>query len=117
MVRAEALKGHLDGLLLAALESEPEPVHGWALMARLREASGGELDLEGGTVYPVLRRLEESGLIDSQWTTAPGRRRRLYALTVKGSRALAEERTAWSRFVAVVGDVIVPAPSAEPTSS
>ncbi len=114
MVRAEALKGHLEGLLLAALEAEAQPVHGWALMARLRESSGGELDLEGGTVYPVLRRLEDSGLIASEWTQATGRRRRVYSLTPKGRRALADERTAWSRFVTVVGDALSVTPTPEP---
>ena len=69
-MRAEALKGHLDGLLLAALE--PGPAHGFAVMAELRRRTGGTVDLESGTLYPALRRLEEAGLIAGTWTTVAG---------------------------------------------
>ena len=60
-MRAEVLKGHLDGLLLAALEAGPR--HGYAVMEVLREGSGGTLDLPTGTVYPALHRLERAGLV------------------------------------------------------
>ena len=105
-MRAEALKGHLDGLLLAALE--PGPAHGFAVMMELRCRSGGVVALESGTLYPALRRLEGAGLIVGTWTTGPGRRRREYELTDRGRRSLDEERGLWADFVAVMGAALGP---------
>jgi DNA-binding PadR family transcriptional regulator len=106
-MRAEALKGHLDALLLAALEAGP--AHGFAVMAQLRRQTGGTIDLEGGTLYPALRRLEEAGLISGTWTTGAGRRRREYRLTDRGLAALRAERSAWQDFVTTIGAVLNPA--------
>ena len=78
-MRAETLKGHLDGMLLASLE--PGPRHGYAIMEALRAGSGGQLDLPTGTVYPALHRLERAGLVAAAWSQATGRRRRVYQLT------------------------------------
>jgi PadR family transcriptional regulator len=78
-VKAEVLKGHLDGLLLAALETGPR--HGYAIIEALREGSGGRIDLPTGTVYPALHRLERAGLIRGDWSHAAGRPRRTYQLT------------------------------------
>jgi PadR family transcriptional regulator PadR len=84
-MRAEALNGHLDGLLLALLEARP--AHGYAVIEALRSASGGAFDLPTGTVYPALRRLEEDGLVKSAWHEPEGeRRRRLYELLPVGLR-------------------------------
>jgi len=105
-MRAEALKGHLDAMLLAALEQGP--THGFALMAELRRRTGGMLALESGTLYPALRRLEEAGLIVGTWTSGPGRRRREYELTTRGRRALSDERGVWRDFVAAIGSVLDP---------
>lgn len=105
-MRAEALKGHLDALLLAALE--PEPAHGFAVMAQLRRQTGGTIDLEGGTLYPALRRLEQAGLIAGTWTSGAGRRRREYHLTEQGRTALRDERCVWHEFVATIGSVLEP---------
>jgi len=69
-MRAEALKGHLDGLLLAALE--PGPLHGYAVIEQLRAGSGGRIDLPTGTVYPALHRLERAGLVRSRWSSESG---------------------------------------------
>lgn len=113
-MRAEALKGHLDALLLAALE--PGPAHGFAVMAELRRRTGGTVSLESGTLYPALRRLETAGLIVGTWTTGSGRRRREYQLTDAGRRALANERRAWRDFVATIGAVLDPS-SAAPASA
>src|SRR5215208_6500816 len=83
-MRAEVLKGHLDGLLLAALEAGP--LHGYAVMEALRAGSGGRVDLPTGTVYPALHRLERAGLVRSRWSTEGGRRRRTYELTPAGKQ-------------------------------
>jgi PadR family transcriptional regulator, regulatory protein PadR len=107
-MRAETLKGHLDGLLLACLETGPR--HGYAIMEALRAGSGGQFDLPTGTVYPALRRLEQAGLIRGTWSEAGGRRRRVYDLTPAGRRTLAAERGTWRDFSAAVTALLEPAP-------
>jgi DNA-binding PadR family transcriptional regulator len=97
---AQALKGHLDVLLLAALEDGPR--HGYAVKEALREGSGGRFDLPTGTVYPALHRLEDAGLIAGVWSVADGRRRRRYRLTPAGRRRLASDRANWRDFAAAV---------------
>ena len=99
-MRAEVLKGHLDFLLLAAIAREP--LHGYAIVEAIREASGGALDLAEGTVYPALYRLEGAGLLASTWTTVGGRRRRVYRLTRRGRTRLERERKEWDAFAGVV---------------
>lgn len=100
-MKAEQLKGHLDALLLAALEGEP--LHGYALMEALRESTGGRLDLPTGTIYPALHRLEAAGLIAGSWSIVAGRRRRCYALTAAGTQALSGRRADWRDFTAIIG--------------
>lgn len=109
-MRAETLKGHLDGILLAALE--PGPRHGYAIMEALRERSDGRVDLPTGTVYPALHRLERAGLVQARWSADGGRRRRLYELTPAGRRALDTERSTWRDFSAAVTALLRPAPLA-----
>ncbi|HYK69813.1 MAG TPA: helix-turn-helix transcriptional regulator [Streptosporangiaceae bacterium] len=107
-MRAETLKGHLDGLLLASLEAGPR--HGYAIMEALRAGSGGQVDLPTGTIYPALRRLERAGLVAGAWNEAGGRRRRVYSLTPAGRHALAAERGTWRNFSAAVTALLEPAP-------
>ena len=107
-MRAETLKGHLDGLLLATLEAGPR--HGYAIIEALRAGSGGQFDLPTGTVYPALRRLERAGLIRGTWTQASGRQRRVYDLTSAGRHALTAERGTWREFSAAVTALLEPAP-------
>src|SRR5215470_18229304 len=97
---AQALKGHLDVLLLAALEDGPR--HGYAVKEALREGSGGRFDLPTGTIYPALHRLEAAGLIAGSWSVADGRRRRTYRLTPAGQRRLVADRATWRDFAAAV---------------
>jgi len=96
-MKAEALRGHLDLLVLSALESSG-PLHGYLLIGALRERSGGTFDLPEGTVYPALHRLERAGLLTSRWMVAGGRRRRVYDLSRQGRSVLADERRAWREF-------------------
>jgi len=107
-MRAETLKGHLDGMLLASLETGPS--HGYAIMEMLRAGSDGQVDLPTGTIYPALRRLERAGLLAGAWDEAGGRRRRLYSLTPAGRQALAAERGTWRIFSAAVTALLEPAP-------
>jgi transcriptional regulator len=98
---AEMLKGHLDAIVLSALEAGP--AHGYAIIETIKTRSGKTFDLPEGTVYPALHRLEQAGLLSSSWMTpASGRRRRVYSLTKAGSAALAERRKDWRRFAVAV---------------
>jgi DNA-binding PadR family transcriptional regulator len=99
-MKAHALHGHLDALLLAVLEDGP--LHGYAIIEALQGRSGGTLNPPTGTIYPALRRLERAGYVDSDWSTVNGRERRTYRLTAGGRRALANERTAWLEFSSTV---------------
>ena len=111
-MRAESLKGHLDGLLLASLEDGPR--HGYAVIEALRTATGGQLDLPTGTIYPALHRLEAARLIKGRWSVVSGRRRRAYELTAKGRRALSSERADWRVFAAVVSAAMESRPCPDP---
>ncbi|MGB6454932.1 MAG: PadR family transcriptional regulator [Streptosporangiaceae bacterium] len=99
-MKAELLKGHLDALLLAALEGGTS--HGYAVMEALRESTGGQVDLPTGTIYPALHRLEAAGLIAGSWSVVGGRRRRCYVLTEAGRSALSGRRADWRDFAAVM---------------
>ena len=104
-MEAEMLKGHLDAIVLAALEAGP--AHGYAIIQTIKRASGATFDLPEGTVYPVLHRLEQAGWLASAWNTPPGgRKRRVYSLTKSGSASLAERRKAWSRFSKAVDTML-----------
>src|SRR5262245_444612 len=101
-MEGEMLKGHLDMIVLAALAGGP--AHGYAVIREIRRRSGGAFELPEGTVYPVLHRLEQRGLLGSRRTTGEsGRERRVYSLTRSGRRALADQRAVWPRFAAAIG--------------
>lgn len=100
----DALKGHVDLLLLSVLESGP--AHGYGLVDALRERSDGEFDLPEGTVYPSLYRLERGGLVTSRWEAVGGRRRRVYRLTSGGRRALEGQRSEWRTFAQAVEAIV-----------
>ncbi|GAB2578782.1 PadR family transcriptional regulator [Paractinoplanes abujensis] len=106
-MKADALRGHLDALILATVEGQPR--HGYAIIEALAARSGGELDLPTGTVYPALRRLEAAGYLRSDWSDDSGRRRRTYTLSRSGHKRLAAAREEWKQFSRVVGDVLKPA--------
>src|SRR5437867_11465992 len=103
-MNAETLKGHLDFLLLAAVQ--PGPTHGYAIAEILRVRSGGTFDLAEGTLYPALHRLERAGLLSSRWSEVNGRRRRVYQLTRTGQRALAQRHGEWHDFARAVHAVV-----------
>ncbi len=112
-MKGQTLKGHLDLLVLAVLATGP--CHGYGVIEGLRVRSGDALDLPEGTVYPVLHRLENAGLLASEWSTECGRRRRTYQLSESGRAALNEERSAWEGFTAAVGSVLKGVPWPIPT--
>ena len=103
-MNAETLKGHLDLLLLAVVQADP--AHGYAIAEALRTRSGGAFDLPEGTLYPALHRLEADRLLSSRWSQVNGRRRRVYALTKKGQRALTNRHHEWMEFARAVHAVV-----------
>ncbi|MDT0441552.1 PadR family transcriptional regulator [Streptomyces johnsoniae] len=113
-MKADAVRGHLDGLLLAVLE--PGPLHGYAIITAVQDRSAGALQLRTGTIYPALNRLERLGLLRSTWESLGERRRRCYELTDAGRRALAEERTAWRAFTTAIGSVLDAGPAPRPAT-
>jgi PadR family transcriptional regulator, regulatory protein PadR len=104
-MNAETLKGHLELLLLAAVQTGG-PTHGYAIAETLRARSDGAFDLPEGTLYPALHRLERAGLLSSQWSEVNGRRRRVYQLTRAGHRALAKRHDEWRDFARAVHAVV-----------
>jgi transcriptional regulator len=89
-------------MVLQTLESLG-PLHGYAIAARLEQVSGGALQLNMGTLYPALMRLEQRGLLRGNWgTTETNRKARFYAVTPAGQRQLARERHAWDRMAGII---------------
>ena len=99
--QTDALRGSLDLLVLKTLSLEA--MHGWGISQRVQQISGGELEVNQGSLYPALQRLEKEGLITSDWgTTENNRRARYYELTAAGRRTLGTELESWRRFAAAM---------------
>ena len=99
--QSDVLRGTLDLLILKTLTLEP--MHGWGISARIQQFSRGVLDVNQGSLYPALQRLEQRGWIDSDWkTTENNRRAKYYRLTASGRRAVGTETDGWRRYVAAV---------------
>lgn len=106
--KADVLQGTLDLMILRTLEAMG-PQHGFGLARRLGQISGGALDLNQGTVYPALLRLEQRGWIRSRWGVSDhNRRARFYSLTPAGRRRIADEQESWSRTVALMNRFLGP---------
>lgn len=97
--QTDALRGSLDLLVLKTLSLAP--LHGWGISQRVQQVSEGVLEVNQGSLYPALQRLEKEGLVTSEWgMTDNSRRARYYQLTAAGRRALGREVESWRRFVA-----------------
>jgi len=97
--QTDALRGSLDLLVLKTLSLET--THGWGIGQRIQQISDGVLEVNQGSLYPALQRLEKEGLITSEWRVSDnGRRARFYQLTASGHRALCTEIESWRRFTA-----------------
>ena len=103
--QSEVLRGSIDLLTLKTLSLGP--LHGWGIGQRIQQISGGELEVNQGSLYPALQRLEQRGRITSEWrTTENNRRARYYAITPAGRRALSKETESWRRFAAAMEVVL-----------
>ena len=99
--QSDVLRGTLDLLVLKTLTLEP--MHGWGISARIQQFSRGVLDVNQGSLYPALQRLEQRGWIESEWrTTENNRRAKYYRLTTSGRRAVSAETMNWRRYVEAV---------------
>lgn len=97
----EVLRGTLDLLILKALSHGP--AHGYAVAEWIERITGDALQIEEGSLYPALHRLDERGLIEAEWgLSATNRRAKYYALTVPGRRALKSESASWTRYARAV---------------
>lgn len=99
--QSDVLRGSIELLVLKTLSLAP--MHGWGIGQRIQQISGGELEVNQGSLYPALQRLEQRGLITSDWqVTENNRRARYYELTPAGRRALGAETESWRRFAATM---------------
>ncbi len=103
-ITGDATGGQLDLILLGILAVGPR--HGYGVIEQLRLRSGGALDLPEGTVYPALHRLENTGLLAADWSSAGGRPRKTYELTPAGSVELERRRACWQTFTCAVNATI-----------
>jgi transcriptional regulator len=102
---SDVLRGTLDLLILKTLTLQS--MHGWGISQRIEQLSRGVLDVNQGSLYPALQRLELKGWIDSEWrATENNRRARYYRLTAGGRRALGAETESWHRYVSAVAGVL-----------
>jgi PadR family transcriptional regulator PadR len=100
--KADVLQGTLDLMVLQTV-AMLGPLHGYAIAARLEQVSNGALQLNMGTLYPGLMRLEQRGLLRATWgVTDTNRKARFYTLTAAGRRRLATERAEWDRMTSIM---------------
>jgi len=101
----DILPGTLDLLILRTLQTEA--LHGWAISERIQQISQDVLQINQGSLYPALHRLEHQGWVEAEWAVSElGRRAKYYRLTVSGRRQLAVEAEEWGRMAAAIGRVM-----------
>lgn len=103
--RLDILQGTLDLLILRTLVAGP--MHGWSISERIQQISEDVLQVNQGSLYPALHRLEHRGWIAAEWKTSElGRRARFYRLTASGRKQLEAERANWARLTAAIGRIL-----------
>ena len=103
--KSDLLQGTLDLLILKTLELEP--MHGWGITIRIQQLSDSVLQVNQGSLYPALHRLEEQGWVSATWKTSENNRQaKYYTLTAVGRRQLAEEKANWIRLSAAVANIV-----------
>ena len=102
---SDLVQGTLDLLILKTLA--PEPMHGWAIAKRIQQISHEVLQVQQGSLYPALHRLEQQGWIRAKWAESEtGRQAKFYALTAAGRKQLEQESENWSRLSAAINLVM-----------
>src|SRR4026208_2122857 len=101
----DRLQGTLDLLILRVLRREP--MHGWGIAQVIQDSSRDVLQINQGSLYPALHRLEEQGWIEAEWgTSGNNRRARFYRLSAAGRKQLADESASWEAFALAVSRVL-----------
>lgn len=101
----DLLQGTLDLLILKTLA--PEPMHGWAIANRIRQLSDSVLQVQQGSLYPALHRLEQQGWIHAKWGESDNNRRaKYYSLTRAGRLQLEQESASWERLSAAISGIV-----------
>jgi transcriptional regulator len=107
--QADVLPGTLDLLILKAVSLGR--LHGYGVLLRIEQISGGALLIQQGALYPALYRLEHQGLIDSEWGTSENNRRaKYYRLTVAGRRRFGQETASWNRLAGAIARSLAATP-------
>jgi PadR family transcriptional regulator, regulatory protein PadR len=102
----DLLRGSLDLMVLSTLSEGAK--YGYLIQQRIRDASGGRVDLKAGTIYPLLHRLEAAKLIRSRWDDSTGRNRKWYELTAAGQRRLVQHAQDWQSFADCIVRLLEP---------
>jgi transcriptional regulator len=103
--RSDKLQGTLDLLILKTLQRCP--MHGYGIVCHIQEVSAGVLQVEEGSLYPALHRIEQTGWITSEWGVSDNNRRaKYYRLTPRGKRQLEEELQQWNRLTHAVSEIL-----------
>jgi len=101
----ELLQGTLDMLILKAVSLGP--LHGYGVLLRIQQISGGRLEIQQGSLYPALYRLEDQGWISSEWGESENKRKaKYYQLTAEGKRRLESEREKWNRMAELIAGIL-----------
>jgi PadR family transcriptional regulator, regulatory protein PadR len=104
--KSDVLQGTLDLMVLKTLDTLGS-MHGWGILQRLQQVSSQMLQLNQGTLYPALLRLEQRGWVTSKWGTSDNNRRaKFYSLTRRGRKQLTRETEGWARIVEVMGRLL-----------
>src|SRR5688572_4084925 len=104
--KADVLQGTLDLMILQTVATLG-PLHGYAVAARIEQVSGGSIQLNMGTLYPGLLRLEQRGFIRARWDkTQNNRRARYYSITAAGRRQLTTEKAEWTRMASIMDTLL-----------
>src|ERR1700691_798398 len=103
--KSDLLQGTLDLLILKTLELQP--MHGWGITPRIQQVSESVLQVNQGSLYPALHRLEEQGWISAAWDTSENNRQaKYYKLTTRGRKQLVEEKESWLRLSGAVARIV-----------
>jgi len=103
--RIDLLQGTLDMLILKAVSLGP--LHGYGVLLRIQQVSGEQLQIQQGSLYPALYRLEHQGLISSEWGESENKRKaKFYRLTTTGRRQLHSETEKWNSMTALIASIL-----------
>lgn len=116
-IESELLRGSMDLMVLSVLAQSPK--YGYLLQKALSDNSQQQIKLSAGTMYPLLHRLEEAGLVSSRWDDSTGRRRKWYELTAKGRKKLVKQAELWQQYANCINrllteiKLVIPAPATQ----